>query len=222
MTVEKRAQHRYDEGGCCRPGGGSVADGASREYLTHAMGLTYFKRYRLELPLTGTLFACPALPPYYAYWPWDPTLLECHAEAKYRSFCGEIDANVFPCLGEREGCRRLMDEITRRETFVPGATWLLVYQPPGQSVPEYCGTIQGLCDRQGYGAVQNLGVTPLHRSQGLGTGLLKQALTGFRAAGLHRAYLEVTAQNTGAIRLYTTLGFRRVRTVYKAVEVAYA
>ena len=89
-------------------------------------------------------------------------------------------------------------------------------------LPEYCGTIQGLCDRQGYGAVQNLGVTPLHRSQGLGTVLLGQALAGFRAAGLRRAYLEVTAQNTGAIRLYTALGFRRVRTVYKAVEVAYA
>lgn len=186
------------------------------------MGLTYFKRFRLELPLTGTLFACPALPCHYRLLAWDPALLDGHAEAKYRSFHGEIDAHVFPCLGEREGCRRLLDEITRRETFVPGATWLLAYEPPGQSVPEYCGTIQGLSDRQGYGAVQNLGVTPLHRSQGLGTVLLAQALAGFRAAGLVRVYLEVTAQNTGAIRLYTALGFRRVRTVYKAVEVAYA
>ncbi len=186
------------------------------------MSLTYFKRYRLEFPLTGTLFACPALPPHYAFRPWDPASLECHAEAMYQSFHSEIDANVFPCFGQREGCRRLMDEITRRDTFVPGATWLLVYQPPGHGEPEYCGTIQGLSDRQGYGAVQNLGVTPLHRSQGLGTGLLSRALHGFRAAGLSRAYLEVTAQNTGAIRLYSALGFRRVRTVYKAVEVAYA
>jgi ribosomal protein S18 acetylase RimI-like enzyme len=186
------------------------------------MGLTYFKRFRLELPLTGPLFACPALPSHYRLLPWDPALLEAHADAKYRSFRSEIDANVFPCLGERDGCRRLMEEITRRDTFVPGATWLLAYQPPGQAIAEYCGTIQGLCDRQGYGAVQNLGVTPLHRSHGLGTILLGQALSGFRDAGLLRAYLEVTAQNTGAIRLYTALGFRRVRTVYKAVEVAYA
>jgi hypothetical protein len=52
--------------------------------------------------------------------------------------------------------------------------------------------------------------------------LLAQALSGFRAEGLRRVYLEVTAQNTGAIRLYKQLGFRQVRTVYKAVEVAYA
>jgi len=186
------------------------------------MGVTYFKRYRLECPLTGPLFACPPLPPHYRILPWDPALLESHAEAKYRSFRGEIDANVFPCLGEREGCRRLMEEITRRDTFVPSATWLLSYQPPGYTAAEFCGTIQGLSDRQGYGAVQNLGVTALHRSQGLGTSLLAQALSGFRAVGLRRAYLEVTAQNTGAIRLYTQLGFRQVRTVYKAVEVAYA
>ncbi|MHB8957516.1 MAG: GNAT family N-acetyltransferase, partial [Pirellulaceae bacterium] len=190
-------------------------------FLCRVMGVTYFKRYRLEYALTGSSFASPPLPPHYSVLPWDPALLDCHADAKYRSFCGEIDANVFPCLGEREGCRRLMEEITRRDTFLPGATWLLAYQPPGQSAPEFCGTIQGLRDRQGYGAVQNLGVTPLHRSQGLGTSLLAQALSGFRAEGLRRAYLEVTAQNTGAIRLYTHLGFRQVRTVYKAVEVAY-
>jgi len=186
------------------------------------MGLTYFKRYRLEIPLSGNLFACPPLPPGYSLCAWHPSLLESHAETKYRSFCFEIDANVFPCLGERDGCRRLMNEISRRENFVPEATWLLEFRPKGQSKPEYCGTIQGLSDRQGYGAVQNLGVTPLHRSRGLGTVLLHRALSGFRTAGLQQAYLEVTAQNTGAIRLYLSLGFHRVKTVYKAVEVAYA
>ena len=186
------------------------------------MGLTYFKRYRLEISLTGTLFDPPPLPEGYRLLAWQPSLCDIHAETKYRSFCYELDANVFPCLGERDGCRRLMDEITRRATFVPEATWLLAYQSPGESAPEYCGTIQGLRDYQGYGAVQNLGVIPLHRSRGLGTALLHRALLGFRSVGLRRAFLEVTAQNTGAIRLYLGLGFRRTKTVYKAVEVAYA
>lgn len=186
------------------------------------MGLTYFKRYRLEISLTGALFECPALPEDYQLLAWRPALLPAHADTKYRSFCYEIDANVFPCLGARDGCRRLMDEITRRDNFVPEATWLLAQQGPGHATPEYCGTIQGLRDSQGFGAVQNLGVTPLHRSRGLGRVLLRQALEGFRGVGLRRAYLEVTAQNTGAIRLYLSLGFRRVKTVYKAVEVAYA
>lgn len=186
------------------------------------MGLMYFKRFRLEISLSSRLFQPPPLPPDYRLLAWDRSLLESHALAKFGSFRHEIDSNVFPCLGDREGCRRLMEEITRRETFVPEATWLLVYQPPGINVPDCCGTIQGLRDVQHYGAVQNLGVTPPHRSRGLGTGLLAQALDGFRTVGLRRAYLEVTAQNTGAIRLYAQLGFRHMKTVYKAVEVACA
>ncbi len=186
------------------------------------MGVTYFKRYRLEMPLNGNFFCCPDLPLHYEFIAWHPDCLPFHAEAKYASFCHEIDAHVFPCLGELDGCRRLMTEIARREAFVPEATWLLAFRPPGQSHPDYCGTIQGIRDGNTYGAVQNLGITPLHRGQGLGTAMLHQALLGFRSAGLHRAYLEVTAKNDGAVRLYTRLGFRRIKTVYKAVEMAFA
>ena len=41
-----------------------------------------------------------------------------------------------------------------------------------------------------------------------------------RAHRLGRAFLEVTAQNDGAVRLYRRLGFRRRKTLYKAVETA--
>jgi ribosomal protein S18 acetylase RimI-like enzyme len=87
---------------------------------------------------------------------------------------------------------------------------------------ESCGTVQGVRDSKHHGAIQNLGIVPGHRGKGLGTALLHQALCGFRDSGLSRAYLEVTAQNSAAIRLYQRLGFRRVKTVYKAAEVAYA
>jgi hypothetical protein len=40
--------------------------------------------------------------------------------------------------------------------------------------------------------------------------------------GLARVYLEVTAQNDGAVRLYKRLGFRRTKTLFKAVELAYS
>jgi ribosomal protein S18 acetylase RimI-like enzyme len=46
-----------------------------------------------------------------------------------------------------------------------------------------------------------------------------KSLAGFQEAGLRRAFLEVTAQNEGAIRLYRRLGFFKARTVYKAVEL---
>src|SRR5207248_4638326 len=86
----------------------------------------------------------------------------------------------------------------------------------------FCGTVQGLRERGGVGAIQNLGITPALRGHGLGTALLLQALHGFRRAGLTRALLEVTAQNEGAIRLYRRLGFRRCKTLYKAVDTSHS
>jgi ribosomal protein S18 acetylase RimI-like enzyme len=127
---------------------------------------------------------------------------------------------VFPCLGEWVGCQRLMQEIHDKPGFLPGATWLVAHE--SASGREYCGTIQGIRDYAGLGAIQNLGVTPEHRDRQLGTCLLMRALLGFQQAGLERAFLEVTAQNHDAIRLYQRVGFSKARTVYKAVEVAYS
>jgi len=184
------------------------------------MDLTYFKRYRMEIDLAGRSLSVRA-PQGYDFLAWDPVLLDAFAEAKYRSFCREMDANVFPCLGEVDGCRRLMDEIARKPGFLPGATWLAIYRAPGGRA-EYCGTVQGVRDRQGRGAIQNLGITPQHRNAGLGTALLFRSLKGFRAAGVQRVHLEVTAQNLGAIRFYHRLGFRTAKTVFKAVEAVYS
>ncbi len=193
-----------------------------REERERGLGLTYFKRYRMEIDLVGRNFDSGALPAGYRLVAWDESVIDSHAEAKYLSFRSEIDANVFPCLGELAGCHRLMHEIRHKEGFLPGATWLAAYQSGPRASLEFCGTIQGIRDQSQMGAVQNLGVTPEHRSMGLGTILLRKALEGFQQAGLARAFLEVTAQNAGAIDLYQRIGFARSRTVYKAVEVAYS
>jgi ribosomal protein S18 acetylase RimI-like enzyme len=56
----------------------------------------------------------------------------------------------------------------------------------------------------------------------VGSALIHAALVGFQQVGLPRAYLEVTAQNERAVRLYKRLGFRRTKTLFKAVELAYS
>jgi ribosomal protein S18 acetylase RimI-like enzyme len=175
----------------------------------------------MEIDLREIPARAPRLAAGYQLISWDDALLEAHADAKYRSFCTELDANVFPCLGERDGCLRLMTEITRRVNFLPGATWLIRCSSVDGTL-ENCGTIQGVSDRNTFGAIQNLGITPAHRGQGIGSRLLYEALRGFSRAGLPRAYLEVTAQNEGALRLYHRFGFCITKTVYKAAEVAYA
>jgi len=175
------------------------------------MNLTYFKRFRMELDLYDAP-EVPVLPAGYYWVQWDESLIELHAEVKFASFQDEIDAAVFPSLGDRHGCAYLMTEISRRPGFLPEATWLI-----GQA-HGYCGTVQGLRERTGVGAIQNLGVVPGHRGRGLGRALLLQALHGFRRAGLGKAILEVTAQNEAAVRLYRRVGFRCRKTVYRAVE----
>lgn len=172
--------------------------------------LSYFKRFKMELELFDAPPA-PALPGGYALVPWHDGLLQEHADALFASFHETIDAVVFPSLGDRSGCYFLMTEISRKAGFLPGATWLLA-GPSG-----CCGTVQAVREPGSVGAIQNVGIAPGHRNRGLGSLMLLHALEGFRRAGLKRALLEVTAQNDGAIRLYRRLGFRRRKTVYKAV-----
>jgi GNAT superfamily N-acetyltransferase len=171
--------------------------------------ISYFKRYKMEVGLAN--LPAPLLPEGFRCLPWGPDLIEAHADVLYGSFRDEIDATVFPSLGDAEGCCGLMAEIVRRRSFVPEGTWLLL----GPDGP--CGTIQVLRERGVLGAIQNVGILPAWRSRGLGRALLLHALHGCWRTGLGRAQLEVTAQNEAAIRLYRRLGFRRFRTLYKAV-----
>ena len=185
------------------------------------MGIVYFKRFRMEVNLAQPLFPQPGLAAEYRLAPWDDRLLDAHAEAKFHCFHNELDANVFPSLATRDGCRRLMAEISRRSGFIPQATWLLEFWPQHTRKPQLVGTIQGVAD-DNIGFIQNVGIVHEHRGHGLGSVLLWHALAGFRQAGIKRGCLEVTAQNSGACRLYRRLGFQQTKVVYKASEVAYA
>lgn len=177
------------------------------------MKISYFKRFKMEAELADVP-PVPPLPAGYSWVPWDDALVEAHADAKFICFQDEIDATVFPSLGSREGCLNLMKEIRKKQGFLPLATWLIA------CADGYCATVQGVRERTGLGAIQNLGVIPSHRGQGLGSALLLKALDGFIRSGLGRAFLEVTTQNDAAVRLYRRHGFRCRKTVYKAVEVA--
>jgi len=188
------------------------------------MGSAYYKRFRMEIDLPrNPRWKIPRLPTGYRLVPWNEGLLDVHARTKFTSFEDEIDADVFPCLGRLDGCRRLMRDIRRKPGFLPEATWLVARPVPRfqrvdqqQFTPlEWCGTIQGVVDRSGLGSIQNVGIVPDHRGQGLGGTLIRQALTGFQAAGVRRATLEVTAENISAIRLYQRIGFHRTKTIYK-------
>ena len=108
------------------------------------MGLTYFKRFQMEFDLSASLPASLPVPPGYELVPFTHDLIREHATAKYQSFRMELDANVFPCLGRRDGCLRLMREISSRAGFVPAATWLCRYRDLESNCMLPVGTVQGL------------------------------------------------------------------------------
>ncbi len=186
------------------------------------MSLTYFKRYRMELRLDRVPLDQIPVPEGFALLPWSPSLVNHHAAVKYASFAQEIDTHVFPCLGEKDGCKHLMREIANRSNFVSEATWLAVRLNEFSDDLQACGTVQGLQTSAREGAIQNLGVHPLCRNMGIGKSLLLHALRGFGVAGCMFANLEVTAQNTAAIRLYERYGFQKVETLFKVAEVQYS
>ncbi|GAB6166448.1 GNAT family N-acetyltransferase [Thermostilla marina] len=188
------------------------------------MHWVYFKRYRMEIAVAQVRLPRPRLPRGYRFIPWHPDLIEQHAWVKHLSFRNEIDANVFACFLEYDRCLRLMREIASRSGFLPQATWLIAREEDveiprhGPAAIKYCATIQGILNDPELGGIQNVGVLPEERCRGLGRALLLQSLRGFQDAGARRVYLEVTAENEGAIRLYRRLGFKTTKTVYRVVE----
>ncbi|MDZ4689610.1 MAG: N-acetyltransferase [Planctomycetaceae bacterium] len=178
----------------------------------------YYKRFRMECDLTAGTIAVPALPGGYRFVPWQVGQEDRHAWVKFQSFRDEVDSSVFECLGDYQGCLRLMREIARQDGFIPEATWLVAHAEPGSKQAEECGTIQGVALTEHLGSIQNLGITPAHRGLGVGRILVLQALVGFQQAGLHRVCLEVTANNAAAVELYRSVGFRATRTMYRSVE----
>ncbi len=175
------------------------------------MSIVLFTRYRMEMELSKEL-PSPELPDGYYWVPWDDSLLGIHAEVHYRSFHDCIDRFLFPCFSDRESCWYLLREIRDKEGFLPQATWLI-------GSPSGCvATVQCIESSPRMGSIQNIGVIPKHRHQGLGKALLLQTLHSFQELGLTRAWLEVTEENEQALRLYQKLGFHTAEKSKKEVQ----
>lgn len=177
----------------------------------------YLKRFRMEIDLQSVELPAAQLPDGYRWVTWHPMTLHDHATAKFESFHLEMDSQIFPALRTAVGCRELMQSIMTHRGFLPEATWLIHFDRPDFQPPLPCGTVQGLCQSSSLGAIQNIGVVPEHRGFGLGRALLLQNLIGFRQAGMQRVYLDVTADNRGAVNLYRSVGFKYATTSYKEI-----
>lgn len=177
----------------------------------------YLKRFRMEIDVQHTPLPRAVLPETYRWGAWSPRLLGRHAATKHASFHGQLDCQLFPALGTFTGCLDLMRGISRHSGFLPQATWLVECDEIHEATGFPCGTIQGIAHNTTLGSIQNIGVLPEHRGLGLGRALILKALRGFRSHGLIRVYLDVTADNVAAVKLYHSLGFQRVKTGYREI-----
>lgn len=168
-------------------------------------------RHRLEMRLHG-LPPVPVLPDGLLWVPWDDTLLGHHADAHFKAFADCIDRHLFPSFSDPAGCWYTLRQIRDKSGFLPQATWLVA------GAEGACATIQCIKEGWGCGSIQNVGVVPCHRGQGIGEALVLRALHNMADFGLRRASLEVTAENTAAFRLYLRLGFRKMNSSYVDVE----
>lgn len=184
------------------------------------MTTRYYKRFRMECDLTRRSISVPALPEGYGWHAWDLGDIDRHAWVKLQSFREEVDSTVFECLGDYQGCVRLMRDIASQAGFLPQATWLISASDPEAGRREDCGTIQAVALTETLASIQNVGVSPLHRRLGLGASLVARCLAECQQLGLHRVGLEVTAENVAAVSLYKRLGFQVTRTMYRTVEVS--
>lgn len=174
----------------------------------------HYKRLRMQLDLRR-LPEAPRLPDGYHFVPWQPLFQERHAQVQWRAFRNDVDGQLFDCLSNLAGCRRLLRDTVHHAQFASEGTWLVQFQPSPDWPADDCAMIQGLVRTGMTGAIQNLGVVPEHRGFGVGKAVLLKALHGLRSCGARRATLEVTANNPHAVRLYLTLGFQVVRVLYR-------
>jgi ribosomal protein S18 acetylase RimI-like enzyme len=175
----------------------------------------YFKRFRMQFDLLSQQIPQPNCSSEIMFAEWDEKLLVMHGMCKWESFRREMDVNVFPCLGERDGCKRLMRDISQKDAFVPEATWLAIGKDTNPKNLVAVGTIQGLRTNATHGAIQNIGVIPSFRGKGIGRELIRRALQGFQSQGCRYVTLEVTVHNLGAIKLYESIGFQKSEIVFK-------
>ena len=182
--------------------------------------LRYCKRFQMELDLRRWRRPLAFVPSQYRLTPWAPHLAEAHARVKHLSFRDELDGLLFPVLRSLASCRRLIEDISLRDGFVPEATWLAEYASTEYAKSLPCGTIQAIRAPRRTAFIQNIGVVPAHRSRGVGAALVIAALWGLQHVGVTKAALEVTAENDGAVQLYRRLGFRTTKTLFKELATA--
>jgi ribosomal protein S18 acetylase RimI-like enzyme len=163
--------------------------------------------------------AVPALPAELEIRAWKDADFAAAGRLIAAAYSHHLDSRINDQYQSVSGSLRFLHNIVRFPgcgIFDAEASRVLAYRDPRKNESELAGML--LCSRvgDGTGHVTQICVAPAYRRRGLGT-LLLQTCTQLLVAAHYRALtLTVTEENTPAVELYRSLGFR-VRHTFDAM-----
>ncbi|MCC6366118.1 MAG: GNAT family N-acetyltransferase [Bryobacterales bacterium] len=142
--------------------------------------------------------------------PWRDERHEEAAQLIGIAYHGHIDSYINDQYQSIAGARRFLLNIVQYPgcgRFFQPASFLAFDKETGQP----CGLILGSLVAETVGHITQVCVSAQMRRQGIGHELLRNAIEAMQEYGCRKVSLTVTSVNEGAIRLYESLGFRRMR-----------
>lgn len=143
------------------------------------------------------------LPFGYRLEPYCEPMAPAYASVLAVAFADSSDLDLYPKLASREGCTELVREMTELPGFLPGASWLVLFNR------EPCGlTLTNRVGRATLASVQVVAVAPRHRRISVGSHLVTKALWAFRDRRLESGEARINRTNRAAVLFFRSLGFQ--------------
>jgi len=177
--------------------------GAEARAILAARGFAAFDRVLLARDLRKPVPPAGPLPAGFTASTPDPRQVEHYADFAYRAYRGTTDFAIIAPDASLDAYTRLYRRFLSGELGEYAPSLSFAVEDAGGELAAVLHTI--LVGRDPY--VGDLSVLAPHRRKHLGRYLLSTALQRYKDAGLARAALTVTAQNTAAYNLYRSVGF---------------
>jgi ribosomal protein S18 acetylase RimI-like enzyme len=170
-------------------------------------GFQHFLRHYLELDLSAAEWSEPVHSDTIS--PWSPSHLVPAADVAYRSYRNGIDAVICEDYRSQANCESYLRSLVENPgcgIFLPESSFVDLDR---HGAP--CGFILTSRISPASAMIPQISIHPSYQGRGLGTTLVKLALSRLRAAGFARVRLTVTHQNRRAYEWYQRLGFKTRR-----------
>ncbi len=171
------------------------------------LGFQMYLRHYMELDLTAGEWSDPGSPGNIVSWAPDHLLPS--AALACRSYRNRIDAHICDDYTTEPSCETYLRSLVENPgcgIFLPDSSFVGL---DSRGVP--CGFILTSRLSRIAAMIPQISIHPAHQGRGLGSALMRQALSALRSAGFHAVRLTVTHENRRAYEWYLRLGFRNRR-----------